>query len=266
MLPDLALPASLMTLLAAFEPLFTAPSFHTFCALAAGFLAQTGRRTVCGMLAGAGLSAVWRHDWAHRFFSCARWNAEALGLALTRLTVTLLVPDGDPVLVAIDDTLFKRTGPKVHAIGWFHDGSAQGPHPVGMGNNWVIAAIVVRLPFLTRRRRHQRPRGCAAYAGKELRRLPDNVTWTTRLRQDAEIPYLNCYLAQRGRDHADRRRAARRGGPGSHRRGIPRPGGGLRARSSTRVRGRRPALHHPAGSGRGVRAVSRTGDEGGGQR
>jgi hypothetical protein len=224
MLPDLTLPASLMTLLAAFEPLFTAPSFRTFCALAAGFLAQTGRRTVCGMLAGAGLSAVWRHDRAHRFFSCARWNAEALGLALTRLTVTLLVPDGDPVLVAIDDTLFKRTGPKVHAIGWFHDGSAQGPHPVGMGNNWVIAAIVVRLPFLTRpvalpvlarlvhkdikpapasrlmmarqmtaalaaalpgRRIHVA--ADAAYAGKELRRLPDNVTWTTRLRKDAAL-------------------------------------------------------------------------------
>jgi len=27
--------------------------------------------------------------------------------------VALLVPDGEPVLVAIDDTLFKRTGRKV---------------------------------------------------------------------------------------------------------------------------------------------------------
>jgi hypothetical protein len=29
-------------------PLFTAPSFRTFCGLACGFLAQTGKRTVCG--------------------------------------------------------------------------------------------------------------------------------------------------------------------------------------------------------------------------
>lgn len=57
MLPDLTLPPSLMALLAAFEPLFTVPSFRTFCALAAGFLAQTGRRTVCGMLAGRGMAA-----------------------------------------------------------------------------------------------------------------------------------------------------------------------------------------------------------------
>jgi len=46
MLPDLTLPPSLMALLATFEPCFTVPTFRTFCALAAGFLAQTGRRTV----------------------------------------------------------------------------------------------------------------------------------------------------------------------------------------------------------------------------
>src|SRR5215467_10315727 len=53
MLPELTLPPSPMALLACFEPLFTVPSFRTFCALAAGFLTQTGRRTVCGMLTGA---------------------------------------------------------------------------------------------------------------------------------------------------------------------------------------------------------------------
>ncbi len=143
MLPDptVPLPASLMALLVSFQPLFTAPSFRAFCALAGGFLAQTGRRTVCGMLTGAGLSRVWRHDRAHRFFSHARWSSQALGLALARLIVALLAPAGEPVLVAIDDTLFKRTGRKVHAIGWFHDGSATGPHRVGLGNNSLF------LPF-----------------------------------------------------------------------------------------------------------------------
>src|SRR6266516_4381855 len=150
MLPDLTLPPSVMALLASFQPLFTAPSFRTFCALAGGFLAQTGRRTVCGMLTGAGLSRLWDHHRAHRFFSHAQWSTEALGLALARLVVSALVPDGQPVLVAIDDTLFRRTGRKAHAIGWFHDGSVKGPHQVGLGNNWVICAIIVRLPFLTR--------------------------------------------------------------------------------------------------------------------
>jgi hypothetical protein len=74
-------PASLMTLLAVFAPLFTAPSFRTFTALACGFLAQPGKRTVCGMLTGAGLSRLWPHDRAHSFFSRARWNPEDLGIA-----------------------------------------------------------------------------------------------------------------------------------------------------------------------------------------
>ena len=95
----LPVPASLMRLLAGLAPLFTAPSFRTFCGLVCGFLAQTGRRTVCGMLAGTGLARCWSHDRAHRFFSGARWNPEDLGLAVARLVVMLLVPAGEPVVV-----------------------------------------------------------------------------------------------------------------------------------------------------------------------
>jgi hypothetical protein len=119
MLPDAAAPASLMTLLAAFAPLFTAPSFRTFTGLACGFLAQGGKRTVCGMLSGAGLARLWPHDRAHSFFSRARWDAGDLGLAAALLVVSLLVPAGAPVDVAVDDTLFKRRGKKVLILSLF---------------------------------------------------------------------------------------------------------------------------------------------------
>ena len=145
MLPDVTLPvpASLASLLAVFGPLLTAPSFRTFCGLACGFFAQTGKRTVCGMLAGAGLARLWPHDRAHWFFSGARWSADELGLAVAGLVAGLLVLGGEPVTVVIDDTLFRRRGKKVWAASWFHDGSAPGPAKTGYGNNWVIAAIVV---------------------------------------------------------------------------------------------------------------------------
>src|SRR5215470_613082 len=128
MLPDatLPVPASLMRLLMPFASLFTAPSFRTFCGLACGFLAQAGKRTVCGMPAGAGLSQLWPHDRAHWFFARARWSADDLGLAAARLVVALLVPAGEPVVAAFDDTLFKRRG-KVWAASWSRDGSAHGP-------------------------------------------------------------------------------------------------------------------------------------------
>ena len=128
MLPGapLPVPASLAALLASLSPLFTAPSFRTFTMLACGFLAQPGKRTVCGMLAGAGLSRIWPHDRAHFFFSRARWNPDDLGLAVAKLVVALLVPAGEPITVAIDDTVFRRRGKKVWAASWFHDGSAAG--------------------------------------------------------------------------------------------------------------------------------------------
>jgi hypothetical protein len=65
MLPGLTVPASLAELLGAFRGCFTAPSFATFAAMVVGLVAQPGRRTVCGMLAGAGLVRAWSHHLAH---------------------------------------------------------------------------------------------------------------------------------------------------------------------------------------------------------
>jgi hypothetical protein len=110
------LPSCLAVLLACFADCFTAPTFATFRALACGFLALTGRHTVCGMLIGAGLSRTWSHDRAHSFFSRARWDPQALGLVLAQQIVTRLLPDGAPVMVAVDDTLFKRHGKKVFIL------------------------------------------------------------------------------------------------------------------------------------------------------
>jgi DDE superfamily endonuclease len=240
MLADATLPVpySLMNLLAVLFPLFTAPSFRTFCGLACGLLAQTGKRTVCGMLTGAGLAQVWPHDRAHWFFSRARWNPDELGMAVAKLVVALLVPAGEPVTVAIDDTLFKRRGKKVWAASWFHDGSAPGPAKTGYGNNWVIAGIEVKLPMLKRpvavpvlaklvikgtnsasrlwlaRRmaemltralpgRHIHVVADAAHAGSELKKLPPSITWTTRLRRDAALHELPpSHTGRRGRPRA----------------------------------------------------------------
>ena len=60
--PGPTAPCSLAGLLAAFRPCFTAPTFQTFVGLVVGLIAQTRRRTVCGMLTGAGLDQVWHHS------------------------------------------------------------------------------------------------------------------------------------------------------------------------------------------------------------
>lgn len=150
MLRGLTLPGTLSRVLAAFRPCFTAPTFATFTVLVAGLCAQPVSRTVCGMLTGAGLAQVWQHCRAHRFFSAARWCPTQVGLLLAELIVTHLLPVGAPITLAVDDTLFRRRGRKVHAAGWFHDGSAAGAAKLGFGNNWVVVAIIVTLPFMSR--------------------------------------------------------------------------------------------------------------------
>jgi hypothetical protein len=150
MLPGVTLPASLAVLLGALRPCFTAPSFRTFCGLAAGLAGQVRRRTVCGMLLGAGLARAWPHDRAHYFFARARWQADELGIAVARLVVLLLVPPGQPLTVAVDDTLFRRRGKKVYGAGWQYDGSSPSQDRISYGTCFVTCGIVVSLPFCTR--------------------------------------------------------------------------------------------------------------------
>ena len=147
------LPGSLAELLEEFRPCFTAPTFTTFALLAAGLIARPAGRTVCGMLAGAGLGGVWHHSRAHRFFAAAAWSADAVGLVVLRLAAGWLIPAGAPVVIAVDDTMFRRAGRKVHAVHWAYDGSLKVPKggkKISRGNTFVIAAVIAELPFLRR--------------------------------------------------------------------------------------------------------------------
>ena len=148
MLRLLTLPASWLELLQPLRPVFARSStFGLFVLLATGLVARTARRTVVGMLAGAGVAALVSFHCACRFFSQYRWDTDRLGLAVARLIVQRLLPADASVTVVVDDTLFRRWGKKVHHAFWTHDGAAQGPAKLGRGNRWVIVGIVVRLPF-----------------------------------------------------------------------------------------------------------------------
>jgi hypothetical protein len=223
MLPSLNLPASLLCLLGELRPCFTAPGFATFCGLVAGLCGQVRRRTVVGMLLGGCLQHAWPHDRAHYFFARARWEIDQLGLAVAQLAVMCLVPPGADLEVAVDDSVFRRSGRKVHGAGWQHDGSSPGLSKLSYGNCFVTAGIVVRLPFCTRAvclpvlaRLHLPGKGKgpgkvemaaalisqlalafgdravhvvadAAYHGPALRTLPGNVTWTCRIPRNAVL-------------------------------------------------------------------------------
>ena len=144
------LPESWAVVLQVFAPVFARRgTFRVFTVLATGMVAATGRRTVVGMLAGAGMARQLSFHAACRFFSSAVWDADRLGLAAAGFIVDHLLDPQAPIVVAVDDTLFRRWGRRIHHVFWTHDGSAQGKAKIGRGNRWIVAGIVVRLPFCT---------------------------------------------------------------------------------------------------------------------
>src|SRR6266542_717281 len=75
------LPVSWAVLLEMFRPAFRRRStFAVFTVLATGMVAQTGRRSVVGMLSGARMAGVLSFHAACRFFSQAVWDVDRLGL------------------------------------------------------------------------------------------------------------------------------------------------------------------------------------------
>ena len=112
--PVMILPVSWAVVL---EPLRAAfrrrGTFALFTMLATGMVAQTGRRSVVGMLAGARMAGAISFHAACRFFSQAVWDVDRLGLLVARLIAGRLLETGTPVVVVVDDTLFRRWGRKV---------------------------------------------------------------------------------------------------------------------------------------------------------
>lgn len=221
MLPGLTLPASFRRLLDAFAGCFTAPSFAVFTAMVVGMIAQTGTKTICGMLAGAGLAQTWSHDRAHRFFAKAVWSIDAVGLVVLDLVVAHLIPVDAAIPLAVDDTAHRRRGKHVHGASWIHDGSAPSRSKLAFGHRWVVVGVVVHLPFMSRpvclpvACRRWKGKGTAspmdlasqmitkiaerlpgrtihvtadaAYHGKQVNDLPEQVTYTTRLPRNAAL-------------------------------------------------------------------------------
>jgi hypothetical protein len=146
----LRVPSSLAGVLSLLRGCFTQPSFETFSMLLVGTVGRVRDRTITGMLQSAGLAGVWHHSRAHDFFARRRWDPDELGLALLGFLVTVFVKQDAAIRLALDDTLFGRSGRKVFGAHYLHDGAQ--PEGSGQrtrwGNCWVVVVLVVQLPCL----------------------------------------------------------------------------------------------------------------------
>jgi len=138
---------SLRALLVPFATVFSQPSFGNFVVLLEGWVLAGMRAMTSTAL--ASLGAFPKHFATYyRFFSEGAWCPDALGTAL--LGVVLAFAPPGPVVAVVDDTLARKTGKHIWGANVHHDPLGFMPHALCFGHNWVVLAIVIRVPWVER--------------------------------------------------------------------------------------------------------------------
>ena len=145
--------SSFRDLVLSLSPLFTAPSFANLRTILAGWVFCMGRHTVTNLIVAAGAVGEKHFSVYHRFFSRANWGLDAVGRVVFKLALGF-APEGRPVLLAVDDTLGRKTGRHIWGAGMHHDPlRSTRVRPVfSFGHSWVVLSIVAPMPFVSHRR------------------------------------------------------------------------------------------------------------------
>jgi hypothetical protein len=147
-MPEIILPSTMVGLLVAFEPCFSAPSYRTFRLLVAGWIHCLGRRTITAVAVASGGVERCHISVFHRFFTRAKWSLDAMGQVVFRLALRW-IPADQPLIVLVDDTLARKTGKGIGLATMHHDpllSTARKPF-CSFGHVWVVLALWVPLPM-----------------------------------------------------------------------------------------------------------------------
>lgn len=130
------------------SPAFTKPSWRNALIVFLGWTQICGGHAVTGALVAAGVAGRRHHAAFHRFFSRSTWNTDAVGWQLFRSIVSLLPKDAT-IEVVVDDTLTKKSGPKIFGLGTHVDPVMSTLHykVLAFGHVWVVLSVVVQVPF-----------------------------------------------------------------------------------------------------------------------
>ena len=120
--------------------------------LIVGAILAPGKRTVTAILRVMGLKDNQQYQNYHRVLNRAKWSGLQASRILLGLLVTALVTGGVPVVVAADETLERRWGPKIKEKGIFRDAvRASKKYTVySAGLRWVSMMLLVSIPWSQR--------------------------------------------------------------------------------------------------------------------
>ena len=103
------LPTVMIRVLVPFAPLFSRRVWqHAQVLLLAGAILAPGTRTVSSALRAMGLDQEKRFHRYHRVLSRASWSSRKVSCVLLGLLVEAFVPEGDRLVVGIDETFERR--------------------------------------------------------------------------------------------------------------------------------------------------------------
>lgn len=142
------LTSSFVALLQHFAPVFTEPTFRTFCQVAAGWILSHRHRYITDIIFSGGHLDDGHWCRFHRFFSHAAWDIDVLSMYLAKLVATLVAP-GATLLWAVDDTLCRKRGLTLYGAGMHHDPliSSRAKPLVSWGHDWVVLCLLIVHPF-----------------------------------------------------------------------------------------------------------------------
>lgn len=152
-----------------FQSVFTTPTFSTFVTLITGWILSPQRhRFVTELIQAAGAVRQGHHSRFHRFFSHASWSLDSLFRLLLLLLVRHLVPNGT-ILLAVDDTLCRKRGLKLHGAGMHYDPliSSRAKSLVSWGHDWVIVCLILKNPFWSSTKVWSLPIACRLYRNRQ---------------------------------------------------------------------------------------------------
>ena len=146
------LTASFRVLLDSFAPVFTEPSYATFCLLMTGWILSTRHRYVTDLIISSDSVGNGHFTDYHRFFSQAAWNIDELWKILAQLLVAVFVGDQGRILLAGDDTLCRKRGLSLFGAGMHHRRFSQAPQlfsiaPISLDLVFARWPVAQNFPF-----------------------------------------------------------------------------------------------------------------------
>ena len=147
------LPTEMIRVFAPFAPLFSQRVWQHVQVLRAGAILAPGRRTVGSALRAMGLD---QHKNFHRYLrvlSRAVWSSrEASRLLLLESLVDTFVPEGEPLVVGVEETLKRRQGKKISAKGIYRDPvrSSHNHFVKASGLRWICLTLLAPVPWASR--------------------------------------------------------------------------------------------------------------------